>query len=265
MPNIEAIPDEMCLYNALDPYHVNFDNKPLQNIIARQKMINSAVDLNTDILSSAKGSTGSLTDRLDASLQDSGHLIPSAIDLALHSIEEHTDSADYVRMTDLERDKLGLIADGATNISLSFETAGASSTPVDINDGTIILADSVSTSWRWTAGKIYLDMNFPMESAHTHFHDIEPANPSGDFMTYYLPYVWDDGTSSSSGSSLRVYVNGVRVSQDLGYVPVASSTSITSWASNKIDSEDADNKKFVLLNPLTLYDLIIVDFNRPYL
>ena len=36
MPNIEAIPDEMCLYNALDPYHVNFDNKPLQNIIASQ-------------------------------------------------------------------------------------------------------------------------------------------------------------------------------------------------------------------------------------
>jgi hypothetical protein len=254
MPNIEAIPDEMCLYNALDPYHVNFDNKPLQNIIARQKMINTAVDYNTNILASAKGSTGSLADRLDASLQDSGHLIPAAVDFALHSIEEHTDSADYVRMTDLERDKLSLVADGATNISLSFESAGViSGTSVDFSNGIVVLADSVSTSWRWTTGKMYLDV-VSAPASHIHFYDQEPAGTiPADYINYSIP-------SFADPTTVRVYINGCRVSLVSGYVPVANSTGILStWTLNSI-SITANG--FALTSAITQYDLITVDYDR---
>lgn len=273
MPRIDLIPDAACLYNALDPYHVTFDNKPLENILARQKLINDVVDIDHDILTSAKGSTPDLATRIDSSLELDGHLKTSAMDLALHSIESHTDTQDqsvfllitdeFVRMTERERDKLILIADEATNISLSFESAGTiSGTPVDFSNGTVVFADSVSTSWRWESGiglgKIYLDLNFPLESAHVHFYDQAPLNPLGDFLTYYT-------TQDFADDSLRVFVNGVRLSLDEVYCPVATATEISGWVLNKIDTIDAINKKFVLMTPLTAYDLITVDFDRPYL
>jgi len=256
MPRIDLIPEESCYYNALDPYYVDYDNQPLRNIIARQKLINTVVDRNDLDLANAKGTTGSLAERLSSSLEDDGYLKASAVDLSLHTMDAHTDTVNYVRMTADERDKLALIADEAKNISLEFETAGISNIPVDIDNGVVIFADSVSTSWRWETGKVYLDLNFPLEAAHSHFYDQAPTNPLGDFQTYYAPYDFIDG-------SLRVYINGSRVSQDESYHPGATPTS--SWVLNKLSSVNYITKQFVLMTAITAYDLITVDFDRPYL
>jgi hypothetical protein len=260
MPNIESIPDDICLYNALDPYHVDFDNKPLRNILARQKMINAAVDNNTAILASAQGSTGSLANRLIASLQDSGNLWPAAVDLCMHKIDAHTDSDYYVRMTTDERAKLLNMADGATNIQLSFETAGPSNTPIDFpttgsgGTGAVAFADSVTTSWRWESDTLYLDVT-AAPASHVHFYDQEPYNYLDNFTTYSLPPFADI-------TSVRVYINGSRVSQTSGYHPVANSTGISSWTLNSVFI-DTINNCFVLTNPITQHDVITVDYDRP--
>lgn len=256
MPNIELIPDDICLYDALDPYHVHFDNKPLRNILARQKMINTAVDLNTEILVSAQGSTGSLVDRLNGSLQDNGNLIPAAVDFAMHTMDSHTDTVNYVRMTVDERDKLENIAPDATNLQLTFENVVPSNSiinfPADpLSAGVVVFANSPTASWRWTANQMYLDVT-AAPASHIHFYDQEPGNPSSDYMTYYLPGFADL-------TSIRVYINGSRVSQASGYIPVASATGITSWALNSIT---INTNNFVLANPITQYDLITVDFDR---
>jgi hypothetical protein len=68
MPRIELIPE--VLYNALNPYHVYYDNLPIKNIIARQDMMNSSIDKNTKQILDAVGSAGTLDNRLSASLEE---------------------------------------------------------------------------------------------------------------------------------------------------------------------------------------------------
>jgi len=60
-----------------------------------------------------------------------------------------------------------------------------------------------------------------------------------------------------------VYINGSRVSQDESYHPGATPTS--SWVLNKLSSVNYITKQFVLMTAITAYDLITVDFDRPYL
>ena len=264
MPNIDLIPES--LYEGFHPYHYLFDNMPLRNILWRISMVNSTVDIDHYVLSSAIGTAGSLGARLDVSLEDSGALKSSAIDTALHSIGEHTDTADqtafllpgdeFVRMTERERDKLELIQDEANALTITFETASPSNTPVDFTTGQIVLADSVSTAWRWEAGKMYLDMAFPTAAAHTHFYDITPTNPSGDFTNYFVPMAFVSG-------SLRVYVNGVRLNED-DEIYHPGPTPSHAWVLNKFTVDTIVPTKFTLDEALTVGDIIKIDFDRPY-
>lgn len=264
MPQIDLIPES--LYQSFHPYHHLFDNMPLRNILARIGMVNDVVDIDHSVLTNCTGTAGSLDARLDASLNPDGSLQTTAVDLALHSIGEHTDTSDqseflesgdeFVRMTERERAKLDLIQDEANLLNIRFETASPSNTPVDFTNGTLILADSVSTAWRWEAGKMYLDLAFPVESAHTHFYDITPNNPSGDLQTYYVPLDYIEG-------SLRVYVNGTRLSEDgeiyhPGYIPTAE------WTLNKFTVDESDTTMFTLDNELNENDVIKIDFIQSY-
>ena len=119
MPRIELI--DVPLYNPTDPYHFEIDNIPLKNLIQRQELINLSLDNVLKELRDAIGTQGSVANRLNQSLEQDGSLKTSAIDDAEHSIESHEDTDDYVRMLRTESDKLTLMADEATDLTLEFE------------------------------------------------------------------------------------------------------------------------------------------------
>lgn len=267
MPNIDLIPD--IYYQPSDPYHYIYDNKPLKNIIARQSLINGWVDRHNLDIGNAAGSAGSMTARLAVALEDDGTLKTTAVDAALHSIEEHTDTTDqssfleetdeFVRMTERERDKLVLVEDEANYITLSFETAGISNTPVDFLNGNTTFADSTSTAWRYQSGKMYLDLAFPTEAAHLHFYDVTPDND--DSGTLYLDYKIPTYSDFIDGT-LRVYVNGVKLSEGVDvYHPGA--TPDDEWVLNYYTS-DYSTGTFSLNEAITAYDVIKIDFDRVY-
>jgi hypothetical protein len=257
MPRIELIPE--VLYNALNPYHVYYDNLPIKNIIARQDMMNSSIDKNTKQILDAVGSAGTLDNRLSASLEDDGSLLSSAVDASLHSIEAHTDTVEFVRMTNAERDKLALIEDEANFLAIHFDRAGPSETPVPFESGNVVFSDSVSTCWRYEAGKMFLDLAFPLEAAHQHFYDLAPLNPSGDFKNYTVTTL---STPYMSGS-LRVYINGSKLSESAEiYIPGRLPTdpfTLNSFTPNP------GGGTFVLDAAITSEDVIRVDFETPFL
>lgn len=260
MPRIDLIPE--VYYEALQPYHYLFDNMPLRNILARITMLNDTLEIDHGILSDSVGTAGSLALRLDASLEGNGYLKTSAVDAALHGIEAHTDTIDqsdflleddeFVRMTERERDKLSLVQSSANWLTLNFETAGPSETPVNFDNGEVALADSVSTSWRYEDGKIYLDMNFPLEAAHRHYYSVVPTTV--DYQTFVIPLAYAE-------DSLRVYVNGVRLdSVDAIYHP--GPTPSDDWVLNKYT---AATDSFVLDQAVTEYDMVRIDFEVAFL
>ncbi len=264
MPNIDLIPE--VYYESYHPYYYLFDNMPLYNIVARIGLVNDTVTLDHLALNNAVGTAGSLSARLSTSLEDDGTLRSDAVDTSMHGIEHHTDETDqsafleiddtFVRMTERERAKLDLIQDDANLLNLSFETASPSNTPVDFTNGTVVMADSVSTAWRWESGKMYLDLQFPIDAAHQHIYDVTPNNPSGDLLTFYVPLDYTDG-------SLRVFVNGSKLSEDSEiYHPGATPSS--HWVLNKFTVDTINNKKFTLDNALTAHDVIKIDFDQAY-
>lgn len=179
MANIDLIPE--IFYESFHPYHYLFDNMPLRNILTRISMVNDTASIDHLSIANAVGTAGSLSLRLDQSLEDDGTLKVSAIDTAMHGIEFHTDETDqsafievddtFVRMTERERARLDFMQDEANLLNITFETASPSNTPVDFTNGTVIFADSVSTAWRWETGKMYLDLGFPVAAAHQHSYE----------------------------------------------------------------------------------------------
>lgn len=209
MPTIPDIP----AYNPLDPYHHVYDNRPIDAIRVALELLNDAVENNRQILVEAIGTQGTLSNRLSQSLEEDGSLKTDAVDETLHSIEEHDDTDDYVRMTTAERDKLALVDDEATNLSLTF-TLG-DDTDVSFTNGEIIFEDTNSVEWTIVApNKVRANLGFPVAAAHRHYYDVTPT--TADNVNYTVPTAFVEG-------SLRVYINGTRLSQyDDVYVPSAS-------------------------------------------
>lgn len=262
MPRIDLIPE--CLYEPLTPYHYLYDNQPLRNILARIGMVNNTVDLDHIAIMGAAGSAGTIANRLTVSLEDNGELKPTAIDAAEHYIGMHTDDTDqsafldvsdtFVRMTERERDRLVMMDDEANLLNITFETAGPSATPVPFTNGTVTMANSLSTSWRYQSGKMYLDLAFPLESAHQHYYDIVPDNPDADFLTFYVPFEYIEG-------SLRVHINGIRLTEvDEIYHPTATQE----WLLNKYTIDGIDPTKFTLDNAITSDDVMRIDYDRAF-
>ena len=253
MPDLDLIP--VPLYNALQPYHVDFDNLPLQALITRIGVVNDAVDgVSTDIQNSV-GSQPTLWQRLAQSLNNDGTLKASAIDNALHNIGYHTDgigpdSISYVRMQDAERDKLELIADEATNMTIDVQTI---SNVVMFNQGPIILEPSWAVEWVVTPpNKISAQLTFPTAAIHQHYYDIPPVTTDQQNFTTGLLIPYTVG-------SLRVFINGVRLSSS-GQVYVPSFNISAPWTLNEF-TPTPDSLGFVLQNAITINDIIRIDFD----
>lgn len=270
MPRIDLMPD--VLYEAMQPYNSEYDNLPLKQLLARQQLINFAVDNNAEILRESIGTAGTLSNRLAQSIDDDGSLKSSAIDDAEHNIGQHADGAgsytdpdtlvtstvNFVRMLESERDKLSLISSEATALALTVTVSSPSETTVNFEDATVELLPSDTIQWSLTApNKIKAVTSFPSSAAHQHFYDQEPDPQGGaDYQVNTLATPFVDGT-------LRVYVNGIRLSSaDQVYVPPHTGPDGT-WLATSFTPVPASGT-FSLNRTLNASDVIRIDYDRLY-
>lgn len=262
MPDIDKIPE--VLHKATDPYHFEFDNIPLDQILQRQDVINSAVDINSNILRDAIGTEGTLANRLDISINPDGTLKSSAVDEAEHNIGAHTDGEfdgiDYVRMTESERDKLALISDEATALKLQFNTVSITAL---FEDETVEIVDSDTITWSLAGdSSVRADMAFPASAAHLHFYDLVPTH-----ATPTLPNFKDYKTTTVStpfiDGSLRVHVNGIRLTEGVGiFVPPSTGPDGTWTLTYFMGTATAGT--FTLNRALDISDIIRIDFDTGF-
>lgn len=256
MPNLDlaTVPH----YEPLQPYYFSYDNLPIDALIFRQNIINNQVDYNTNILQLSIGSQPSLNVRLSQSINDDGTLITSSVDEALHNIGYHEDGSyndvDYVRMKLDEREKLALIANSATSLSLKVTTE---SNIVILDDIQVELVNSDSLTWKLTEpNKLSADLNFPIESAHQHYYGVtpEPKTLTPDYINYKT-----GSYGAFKHGTLRVYINGVRIVEDADTL-VPDWNSYTTTTFNSFTS-DVDLKGFALTTAITENDVIRIDFD----
>jgi hypothetical protein len=253
MPRIELI--DVPLFQPEDPYHYEFDNLPLKALKTRQELINMALDNLIYQMRDAIGTQNTVANRLNQSIDADGNLKASAIDEALHSIEEHEDTDDYVRMTSDERAKLENIASDATSLTLTYDDT-------EFDSGTVVLADSSSITIEHVAPNIIKwNLAFDTASAHQHYYGLTPvdATSTADYTNYKV------NTSSTEyiDGSLKVYVNGVRIYEDAEiYVPGVLVDD--PWTLLKFTS-DAEAGTFALSSPLTEDDIIRIDFDVSFI
>ena len=255
MPNIDLIPD--VYYNPNHPYHYHFDNLPLRNIILRQEIINAAVDINTNILREAKGTAGSLAARLDQALESDGSLSSDTIDDALHNIGYHTDGeydgVEYVRMKQDERDKLDNIADSATNMTLQVEDDVLSEGPIVFETSDTIEVELVAPD------TIRFHTIFSTDSLRNRYYDITPV--AQDEVPDYTNYFVDNLETPYVEASLRVYVNGIRITQDSEVLVYNMADGPPGEWEGLAFVPDAENGAFALSRAITEDDIIRIDFD----
>lgn len=255
MPRIELIPE--VYYTSNDPIHWEVDNLPLKNIITRQQLINMALDNVIEEMRDAIGTQGSVANRLNQSLNADGTLKVSAVDATLHSIDDHTDSDDYVRMTKDQSDKLDLIQDEANELTVTVYTDDVTFT--DFDTGSIVLKPSATVTPSVESPNIIkFNMTFPDSAAHRHYYGLVPVNVSlvtPDYINFKVNSI----ASEYVEESLRVYINGVRIFADAEvYVPgplVADPWTLMSF------TEDFEDGLFELSSAITEDDIIRIDFD----
>ena len=291
MPEINKIPESSCLYDGNQPYHVHYDNLPLKSILTRIDLVNAQVDINSDILRGSGGTVGSLKNRLSASLHDNGKIISSSVDNSLHNVGYHLDGqyggVDYVRMKQDERDKLELINSQANKLYIEIEDKiSISSTPIfsespeyyTIETGTLKFKSSDTVFFDFEAasteeigqniaGVIRAHSVFPPNAAHRHNYGIVPDHQDTSSPDYEN-FVTTKTTSLASfmEGSLRVYVNGVRLSAPTEYNLTPSvnvpNHDATEWKELYVALQDSETGDFSLNIPITQNDQIFIDFDQ---
>lgn len=248
MPNIELIPVE--LFENLDPYHYLLDNRPISALVERVDAVNSSVDNATSILDASVGSAGSLSARLDQSINDDGSLKTAAVDEALHSIEEHEDTDDYVRMTSAERSKLAGVASSSTSLIASVGTGPTGGVTIVFDNETMYLGHSDTIAFRNDAGVLRLDYK---GTNIVHHYGVEPTTEDDE------NFVVEEFVSGT----LRVYVNGVRIpeSPTSVYYPVFSGGEVSEWVSLNFTEDSSEGGEFSTSVALDSSDVIFCDFD----
>lgn len=266
MPNLDPVRQ----YQPLDPYHHITDNGPIVDLEENISRVNDVVEVHNEILTSAIGTQGTLANRLSQSINADGSLKTDAVDETVHSIAAHADDGGFVRMTDSERDKLANVTADATDLKIEVDCP---STTVLYDNGTLVLKGSDSIHWRTDNTGVYADVTFPLTSRHRHYYDVKPTpvnTLSPDYQNYYTTSV---ATPYAAGS-IRVFVNGVRVSHEDNDVLAPADVEFprhgvtTTWVSLNY-AEDAANITagavttglFTLSDPILSTDRITIDFD----
>lgn len=250
MPRIELI--SVPLHNPNDPYHFEFDNLPLKALKVRQELINGSLDNLISQMRDAIGTQNTVANRLNQSINPNGSLRSEAINDALHSIESHEDTDDYVRMTKAESDKLSLIADNATNITFLADA-------VELDSGELVFESSTSIEVEVEAPNIIKwNLAFDPSSMHQHFYSLTPVD---DNLTTpdYINYKVNSISSAFISGSLRVYINGIRIFSDQEvYVP--GSLVDDPWTLLQF-TPNASSGTFALSSAISSEDVIRIDFD----
>lgn len=248
MPRIELI--DVPLHQADDPYHFEFDNLPLKALKTRQELINSSLDNLIAQMRDAIGTQNTVANRLNQSIDPDGNLKSSAINEALHSISEHTDTDEYVRMTAAERAKLDGIDSEATNITVTVDD-------VVLDAGTVLFDSSSSIQVELTSPNIIKwNLAFDPAFAHQHYYNLEPV--PADLSPDYINYKVNSISSAFIEGSLRVYINGMRIFEDEVYVPGVLVDD--PWTLIKFTPNHTDGT-FVLSTAISSDDIIRIDFD----
>lgn len=258
MPRIELV--SPVYYSPDDPYHYLYDNLPLKNIFTRQLLINLAVDNLIEQMTDAVGTQNTVANRLNQSIDADGSLKAQAIDDANHSIEAHADTANYVRMSKAQSDKLTGIAAGATNVSVEIQRDDEGDDVVAFTSGVVRFVPSSTVSLS-VDGQNHVSMNlgFPVESAHKHYYDQTPVHET-PLTPDYLHYKVSSLATPFIQGSLRVYVNGMRLSAtDDIYVPNDNNV----WTLLHY-TPDYAHGRFVLSAAVTASDVVRVDYDTSF-
>jgi hypothetical protein len=255
VPRIELI--EPVFYDANDPIFWEVDNLPLKNILRRQDLINLALDDVIEQIRDAVGTQGTVSNRLNQSINPDGSLKTSSVDAAMHSIEAHEDTDDYVRMTSEQSVKLDLIADQATNNILRIFIDNLTS--YDFDDGVVEIHPSSSiTPIVEGPNLVRFEMAFPTSAAHRHYYGLNPV-PVDQITPDYQSYQVNTLATPFVEGSLRVCVNGVRIFDDEEvYVPgalVSDPWTLMSFTPH------FDTGLFELSTAITASDVIRIDFD----
>lgn len=259
MPAIDNIPE--VFYQAMQPYNWIYDNLPLENINLRTQLVNLAVDQNSQILRESIGTQGTLSNRLAQSMNPDGSLRDDAMDNAMHSIGAHTEGnfggTDYVIMKLEERDKLALISDEATALTISFETISTISSTVTFNDQDVVFVGSESITWDVIApNTVKAHMTFPIDSAHKHYYNIVPL--SAVVVPNYKDY---KVLTPFMDESLRVYINGVRLNDTTTVKVLVGGVTKNMTYTVALDMGSDPTGFFSLNQAITATDVIMVDFD----
>lgn len=255
MPRIELIPE--VLYGPNDPIHWEVDNLPLQAILTRIDLVNFAVDNILQEMRDAIGTQGSVANRLNQSINADGSLKTSAIDAAEHTMDDHADTANYVRMAKSQSDKLDLVADEATNVSLTVYTSDTNF--VVLNSGVVEIQPSSTIIPEVDAPNIVrFNMAFPTSAVHQHYYGLAPV-PANLVSPDYLNYQVNSISSAVIIGSLRIYINGVRIFSDAEvYVPGEMVSD--PWTLMSFTPDEAAGT-FQLTAAITPDDVISIDFD----
>lgn len=261
MPDIDLIPE--VLQRSENPYHFHYDNLPLKNILTRIDLVNAQVDINADILRGSAGTVGNLKNRLSVSIADDGSLKSTAVNNSLHNIGYHSDGeydgVMYVRMTETERDKLSQIESEANHLEIEVQAISSSDI---LSTGTAKFRHSDTVYFEFSAPDIIKAHSiFPADAAHQHHYDITPAHqtPSTPDRQNYITTSMN--TPFIEGS-LRVYVNGFRLTDDGIRVPDADD--VDTWTLTYVDTSDYTDGTFSLNRALASDDVIRIDFDENF-
>ena len=281
MPKLELIPE--VYYQPTQQYHWTIDNLPLRAINDRIQLINSAVDLVSASVREATGIQGSLAARLDQTLDPSGDIKLNAVDGLFHNIANHSDGSIslsdddlaamnsslpyelnnpvlFVRMLSVERAKLSEVATGATAFQL--QVTKNDDTVVTFANDTVELLPSDTIQWRHTSpNQLQAELTFPTTAIHQHYYNITPVLVNLSTPDYKNYKVNSAATAFTAGS-LRVYINGIRLSTTPSTVYAYGAAGPTGVWNPISYTENAANGLFTLSRAITSVDTIIVDFDK---
>ncbi len=258
MPRIELI--EPVYYSPNDPDDWAHRNRPLEAIIARQELINLALDNVIEQVRDSVGTQNTLSARLARSLDDDGALRTSAVDASTHSIESHADTADYVRMTRVQSDKLEQISDGANHLEIEVQLDSEGNDLVTLDSGTVRFVPSSSVSFSLDSpNKVAFDLAFPAAAAHRHYYDQTPVHAT-PLSPDYIHYKVNSQAIAYMDGTLRVYINGIRLSSsEEVYVPGDNNVwTLVSYTPNHASGT------FALSAAIQETDIIRIDYDTSF-
>jgi hypothetical protein len=261
-------------YQPGDPYHWEYDNKPLRSLAKRDEIISQQVNNLSIILQNTNVDLGDLLARLAMSINLDGTLKTDAVDLSMHLISEHVDTDKYVRMTVDERIKL------ASAITLEFKNKNDVSLGV-VNDGNLIFKNSEGVTWELNDHIVKANLIIPgAADFHQHFYQVNLVEDKLTFTEDKSGITGGITGHNFKSGTLRVYVNGYRIFkldeyETPSYYPIISDVdnlvTVVSWGKvNFIENDNYDGFSLVvprqdgggnLPTSISSANTIVVDFD----